>query len=228
MSRGVKLANVLVPSNAFAVSICKLSSNGRTRRTCTDVSAASFFSIRISHDGALPSGAGFPHAIQDASRCVETTGRPWRFVERSRAEHARRSPRSTRLQREHVVSRRRARSRAHNTASASTSASEDAPIGQVDAREKAKFESDAALWWNEDEGPFAALHAMNPVRVRFIRDALMRRFEKELAQNPPYAALREVKILDVGCGGGIFSGEFSEIRSGRHGDRCGGGEYCDR
>ena len=57
-------------------------------------------------------------------------------------------------------------------------------------REKAKFESDAALWWNEDEGPFAALHAMNPVRVRFIRDALMRRFEKELAQNPPYAALR--------------------------------------
>ena len=45
--------------------------------------------------------------------------------------------------------------------------------GQVDAREKAKFEADAALWWNEGEGPFAALHAMNPVRVRFIRDGLV-------------------------------------------------------
>jgi len=109
------------------------------------------------------------------------------------------------------LSSTRALSRAHNTASASTSTSEDAPIGQVDAREKAKFESDAALWWNEDEGPFAALHAMNPVRVRFIRDALTRRFEKELAQNPPYAALRGVKILDVGCGGGILAESLARL-----------------
>ena len=64
------------------------------------------------------------------------------------------------------LSSTRALSRAHNTASASTSASEDAPIGQVDAREKAKFESDAALWWNEDEGPFIAMVCFdNTIRV---------------------------------------------------------------
>lgn len=83
--------------------------------------------------------------------------------------------------------------------------------GQVDAREKAKFEADAALWWNEGEGPFAALHAMNPVRVRFIRDGLVGQYGDVLGGNGPGAALRGLKILDVGCGGGILAESLARL-----------------
>lgn len=89
--------------------------------------------------------------------------------------------------------------------------------GQVDAREKAKFEADAALWWNEGEGPFAALHAMNPVRVRFIRDGLVGQFGDVLGANAPGAALRGLKILDVGCGGGDIGGELGTVGSASDG-----------
>jgi ubiquinone biosynthesis O-methyltransferase len=88
--------------------------------------------------------------------------------------------------------------------------------GQVDARERAKFEADAALWWNENEGPFAALHAMNPVRVRFIRDVLtgaqglmesgVSRRERNVA-----SALRGMSICDVGCGGGILAESLARL-----------------
>ena len=44
-------------------------------------------------------------------------------------------------------------------------------IFTVDPRETAKFEADAALWWDEERGPFAPLHAMNLTRVGFIREA---------------------------------------------------------
>ena len=82
--------------------------------------------------------------------------------------------------------------------------------GQVDAKERAKFESDAALWWNENEGPFAALHSMNPLRVQFIRDALM----KHYALTPGASAaktLEGVRVLDVGCGGGILAESLARL-----------------
>ena len=36
---------------------------------------------------------------------------------------------------------------------------DDVKIFTVDPRETAKFEADAALWWDEERGPFAPLHA---------------------------------------------------------------------
>jgi len=52
-----------------------------------------------------------------------------------------------------------------------------AGVNTVDPRETAKFEADAALWWDEEHGPFAPLHSMNPVRCGFIRDVLVRHFD---------------------------------------------------
>jgi 2-polyprenyl-6-hydroxyphenyl methylase/3-demethylubiquinone-9 3-methyltransferase len=59
----------------------------------------------------------------------------------------------------------------------------------VDAREIAKFDQQAASWWDPN-GPSRALHDLNPERMRFIRERL---------------PLKGARVLDLGCGGGILS-----------------------
>ncbi|GAA6230905.1 ubiquinone biosynthesis O-methyltransferase, mitochondrial [Lates japonicus] len=70
----------------------------------------------------------------------------------------------------------------------------------VDPDEVRRFQSLASKWWDE-QGEFAALHAMNDLRVPFIRDNLL---NVHRARHPgkPLAGLR---ILDVGCGGGLLT-----------------------
>ncbi|XP_019946749.2 ubiquinone biosynthesis O-methyltransferase, mitochondrial [Paralichthys olivaceus] len=70
----------------------------------------------------------------------------------------------------------------------------------VDPDEVRRFQSLAGKWWDE-QGEFAALHAMNDLRVPFIRDNLL---NVHRARHPgkPLAGLR---ILDVGCGGGLLT-----------------------
>ncbi|WP_045225671.1 bifunctional 2-polyprenyl-6-hydroxyphenol methylase/3-demethylubiquinol 3-O-methyltransferase UbiG [Methyloterricola oryzae] len=59
----------------------------------------------------------------------------------------------------------------------------------VHAHEIHKFGSQAERWWDPD-GEFKTLHAVNPLRVQFIR---------------AMAALEGQRVVDVGCGGGILS-----------------------
>ena len=63
----------------------------------------------------------------------------------------------------------------------------------MDQDELAKFAALGGRWWDLD-GEFAALHRMNPVRVAFVRGALG-------ALGREAAGLR---VLDVGCGGGLM------------------------
>ncbi|EEF40115.1 hexaprenyldihydroxybenzoate methyltransferase, putative [Ricinus communis] len=67
--------------------------------------------------------------------------------------------------------------------------------------ELAKFSAIADTWW-DSEGPFKPLHAMNPTRLAFIRSTLCRHFRKNQSSARPFDGL---KIIDVGCGGGILS-----------------------
>ncbi|KAF7815766.1 ubiquinone biosynthesis O-methyltransferase, mitochondrial [Senna tora] len=67
--------------------------------------------------------------------------------------------------------------------------------------ELAKFAAIAETWWDSD-GPFKPLHAMNPTRLAFIRSTLCRHFGKDSTSARP---LEGLKIVDVGCGGGILS-----------------------
>jgi 2-polyprenyl-6-hydroxyphenyl methylase/3-demethylubiquinone-9 3-methyltransferase len=69
----------------------------------------------------------------------------------------------------------------------------------VDAAEVARFAALADEWWDTD-GKFAPLHRLNPVRLAFIRDGLCQRFGRDALQPRPLAGLR---ILDLGCGGGL-------------------------
>nr|XP_025718755.1 ubiquinone biosynthesis O-methyltransferase, mitochondrial isoform X1 [Callorhinus ursinus] len=70
----------------------------------------------------------------------------------------------------------------------------------VDSSEIKTFLALAHRWWDE-QGVYAALHSMNDLRVPFIRDNLL----KTVAQHQPGKPLSGIKILDVGCGGGLLT-----------------------
>ena len=63
----------------------------------------------------------------------------------------------------------------------------------------ARFAKDSAHWWDE-AGPFAPLHRLTPMRMTFLRDALRSRAQ---ANAPDRTPLKDLKILDIGCGGGL-------------------------
>ncbi|KAL5654919.1 hypothetical protein ACJX0J_034238, partial [Zea mays] len=58
----------------------------------------------------------------------------------------------------------------------------------------------------DSSGPFKPLHVMNPTRLSFIRSTLCRHFRRDPNSSKP---LEGLKVIDVGCGGGILS-EASE------------------
>ena len=64
----------------------------------------------------------------------------------------------------------------------------------------------AALWW-EPDGPFWPLHKMNRWRLQYIVEHICKNFNKNPDVEKP---LSGVKILDVGCGGGLLSEALHE------------------
>jgi len=70
----------------------------------------------------------------------------------------------------------------------------------VDPSEIRQFGALADRWWAPD-GEFAALHKLNPVRLAYIRDAAIAHFSLESDTLRP---LEGLKVLDVGCGGGLL------------------------
>lgn len=77
----------------------------------------------------------------------------------------------------------------------------------IDPKEVEKFSKIADEWWSET-GKFKPLHKFNPVRINFIKNTI----PKYLAEN---SNLDEkslaLKILDVGCGGGLIAEPFAKL-----------------
>lgn len=70
----------------------------------------------------------------------------------------------------------------------------------IDPAEVAKFEAMAADWW-DPKGKFKPLHEMNPCRLDYITRQIAAEFNRDLSTPAPFAGLR---ILDIGCGGGLL------------------------
>ncbi|XP_061193340.1 ubiquinone biosynthesis O-methyltransferase, mitochondrial-like [Saccostrea echinata] len=84
------------------------------------------------------------------------------------------------------------------------------PIAQttIDEEEHEKFKKLSHTWWNE-VGEFQALHALNALRVPWIRDSLVEKQD----QPPPLHTkpLIGQQILDAGSGGGILSEALARL-----------------
>jgi 2-polyprenyl-6-hydroxyphenyl methylase/3-demethylubiquinone-9 3-methyltransferase len=72
-------------------------------------------------------------------------------------------------------------------------------MSSIVKREIEHFSKDSARWWDES-GPFKPLHALNPVRLGYIKEHICAHFSKESLSLTPFTGL---KILDIGCGGGL-------------------------
>ena len=70
----------------------------------------------------------------------------------------------------------------------------------VDKKEIEKFSKIAKEWWNPN-GKFKPLHNFNPIRIKYIKDNLSKDFNIKDSIKP----FRNIKILDIGCGGGLLS-----------------------
>ena len=69
----------------------------------------------------------------------------------------------------------------------------------VDRAEVERFAALADQWW-DPRGKMRPLHKFNPVRLSYIRDRICERFRRDPKS---LESLKGLRILDVGCGGGL-------------------------
>lgn len=77
----------------------------------------------------------------------------------------------------------------------------------IDPSEIAKFEAMAAEWWDLN-GKFKPLHMLNPCRLDYITQQISAEMDRDLTQPRPFEGLR---ILDIGCGGGLLSEPMARL-----------------
>ena len=76
----------------------------------------------------------------------------------------------------------------------------------LDKKEIEKFSKIAEEWWNPT-GKFKPLHKFNPIRIKYIKDNLINDFDLINKKKP----LDGLKILDIGCGGGLLSEPMARL-----------------
>lgn len=74
----------------------------------------------------------------------------------------------------------------------------------LDSTEVERFGRMAAEWWDPN-GKFRPLHQLGPARLSFIRDQLLRHFDATAPAAIGLRPLKGLRILDLGCGGGLIS-----------------------
>jgi len=78
----------------------------------------------------------------------------------------------------------------------------------IDNEEIAHFSRIADEWWSET-GKFAPLHRMNPLRIEYIRDKILKHFQPPTPK--PQTPLTGISLLDIGCGGGLISEPMARL-----------------
>jgi len=73
-------------------------------------------------------------------------------------------------------------------------------MNSINKKEIEKFSRIAEEWWNPN-GKFKPLHNFNPIRIKYIKDNLVKDFNIKTSNKP----FKNIKILDIGCGGGLLS-----------------------
>ena len=73
-------------------------------------------------------------------------------------------------------------------------------MNSINKKEIEKFSKIAEEWWNPN-GKFKPLHNFNPIRIKYIKDNIVKDFNIKPSDKP----FKNINILDIGCGGGLLS-----------------------
>ena len=76
----------------------------------------------------------------------------------------------------------------------------------INKKEIEKFSRIAEEWW-DPAGKFKPLHKFNPIRITYIKDKIINSFKINNSDKP----LTKIKLLDIGCGGGLLSEPMSRL-----------------
>ena len=76
----------------------------------------------------------------------------------------------------------------------------------INQEEIQKFSKLAEEWWDVS-GKFKPLHMFNPIRIEYILEKISNHFERKDDDLP----LKGLKLLDIGCGGGLISEPMSRL-----------------
>jgi 2-polyprenyl-6-hydroxyphenyl methylase/3-demethylubiquinone-9 3-methyltransferase len=77
----------------------------------------------------------------------------------------------------------------------------------VDEAEIQNFSKDSSHWWDEN-GPFKPLHKLNPTRLQYIKAQICKAYNRD---EQGLKALKDLSILDIGCGGGLVCEPLSRL-----------------
>jgi len=73
-------------------------------------------------------------------------------------------------------------------------------MNSINKKEIEKFSKIAEEWWNPN-GKFKPLHNFNPIRIKYIKENIIKDFKIKSSEKP----LKKINLLDIGCGGGLLS-----------------------
>ena len=76
----------------------------------------------------------------------------------------------------------------------------------INKKEIEKFSKIAEEWW-DPKGKFKPLHNFNPLRISYLKDNIIKTFNIQKKDK----ILSGVKILDIGCGGGLLCEPMSRL-----------------
>ena len=77
----------------------------------------------------------------------------------------------------------------------------------INKAEIQKFSDLAEEWWDV-KGKFKPLHMFNPIRIEYIVENIKQHFNINNKENN---FLKNLNILDIGCGGGLISEPMSRL-----------------
>ena len=77
----------------------------------------------------------------------------------------------------------------------------------INKEEIQKFSKLANEWWDV-EGKFKPLHMFNPIRIEYILEKIRLHFNLTESKSDTF---KELKILDIGCGGGLISEPMARL-----------------
>ncbi|NBY35209.1 MAG: bifunctional 3-demethylubiquinol 3-O-methyltransferase/2-polyprenyl-6-hydroxyphenol methylase, partial [Alphaproteobacteria bacterium] len=71
----------------------------------------------------------------------------------------------------------------------------------VNQNELNKFNKTSEEWWDKS-GEFKILHQINPIRIQYINDKIAEHFNSIQNKEDDLQPLKNLNIIDIGCGGG--------------------------